>query len=171
MTYDEERIWKKLIKNSKLDSMTGCIEWQAGIASNGYGKVRYNDITTSPHRLVWKLTHGDIPTSLYVLHSCDNRKCLNIDHLFVGSHSDNMQDMRKKGRNVDRVTKRSLSDFTKEQQDLIVSPFLTFQAKADLLGISVSTIFAYKEMYLAEKAKAQPLSKIKQILAVKAGRV
>jgi len=49
-------------------------------------------------RVLWERKHGPIPTGLYVLHSCDNTRCINEDHFFLGTHGDNMRDMTAKGR-------------------------------------------------------------------------
>lgn len=50
------------------------------------------------HRVVWHMVHGDIPTGLDVLHTCDNPPCCNIEHLFLGTHAENMRDCLNKGR-------------------------------------------------------------------------
>jgi hypothetical protein len=51
------------------------------------------------HRAAWVEAHGDIPEGMFVLHQCDNRACVNVAHLFLGTHQDNMDDRESKGRN------------------------------------------------------------------------
>jgi hypothetical protein len=90
------RFWAKVRKQD------GCWEWHASIfKATGYGQFALT--STQPetaHRMAWVLTHGYIPDGKYVLHKCDNRKCCNPDHLFLGTPQDNMIDMVAKGRHV-----------------------------------------------------------------------
>ena len=80
----------------------GCVEWQGSrYKSRGklsYGQMWYEGKNTKAHRVAWIENKGPIPKGLNVLHSCDNRICVNPDHLFLGTHTDNMRDMIKKGR-------------------------------------------------------------------------
>ncbi len=82
---------------------SGCWLWTAGWSRGiGYGQIirKKNGKWQSAwaHRISWELFRGDIPNDLFVLHKCDVRLCVNPDHLFLGTQSDNVADMVKKGR-------------------------------------------------------------------------
>lgn len=82
---------------------SGCWEWNGHHYPNGYasfivGSRSTNRGSVPAHRVAWILTRGSIPEDAFVLHRCDNRGCVNPQHLFLGTHSDNMQDMLAKGR-------------------------------------------------------------------------
>lgn len=94
-----DRFWQKVDKNTT----SGCWEWRSSIRGNGYGAF-FTHLHPEgrkchgAHRYSWGLFNGAIPEGLLVLHKCDNRICVNPDHLFLGSHVDNMQDCAAKGR-------------------------------------------------------------------------
>ena len=75
-----------------------CWLWMYGLNRNGYGKFKLKTKSYGAHRLMYLLYNGTIPDKMYVCHSCDNRKCVNPGHLWLGTASDNMKDMHKKGR-------------------------------------------------------------------------
>lgn len=76
-----------------------CWEWQKRISPFGYGQFSINaGDTRQAHRLSYELYIGKIPKGLCVLHKCDNRKCVNSRHLFLGTQQDNIRDMIRKGR-------------------------------------------------------------------------
>lgn len=87
-----ERFQEKYTVNQE----TGCWEWTAGIGHNGYARFKYNGKTHRAHRWIWEQIHTT-PSEL-ILHRCDNRKCVNPEHLFAGTQHDNIHDMLKKGR-------------------------------------------------------------------------
>jgi hypothetical protein len=74
-----------------------CQLW-LGAKGRGYGQVWWEGRMISVHRATWVCEKGPIPDGLDVLHSCDNPPCRNIDHLFLGTHYDNVADMVAKGR-------------------------------------------------------------------------
>lgn len=79
---------------------SGCCEWQGALSKAGYGVVHVDGRLWLVHRLVWTIANGEIPEGQCVLHKCDNRRCGNVEHLFVGSRPVNNADMRAKGRDV-----------------------------------------------------------------------
>lgn len=76
-----------------------CWEWTGSKTMNGegYGEYFSRGEKVRMHRLSYQVFNGPIPDGLFVLHKCDNKKCCNPSHLFVGTHRDNMIDAGKKG--------------------------------------------------------------------------
>ena len=97
-------IQDRIERLSTKDPVTHCWNWR-GSKRNGYGRMmvgsRSNDTrkSVSSHRASYEAYKGNIPEGFYVCHRCDNRKCVNPDHLWLGTHQDNIDDRERKGRN------------------------------------------------------------------------
>lgn len=89
---------KRLEKKSRLLS-NGCIEWTGHKSKYGYGVIEISGKTKACHRVAWELHNGtEIPSGMFVCHSCDNPPCINPEHLWIGTASDNNLDAIRKGR-------------------------------------------------------------------------
>jgi len=147
MEFTEEqlkRFWDK-VKIGKPDE---CWEWQASIHPLGYGNIRMRSISKSgqlrAHRVSYMITNGEIPEGLFVCHKCDNRACVNPNHLFLGTPKDNSEDMSKKGRSIKgRKTGRKVigySKINKEIADQIRNDLLPYSQLIKKYGVCKSTI-------------------------------
>ena len=86
-----EKFWKKIKKTE------GCWLWTGAKNSHGYGYVKRRGKTYRTHRYVWEIMKGHIPSGVCVLHCCDVRNCVNPEHLYLGSYSDNAYDAHRRG--------------------------------------------------------------------------
>lgn len=87
-------LWSKVDQNSK----TECWPWRGHLSRDGYGKHTIKGVSFLAHRAAFFLGHGYMYLNDCVMHSCDNPRCCNPNHLRLGTHADNMADMKNKGR-------------------------------------------------------------------------
>jgi hypothetical protein len=121
--YGDPYIYKRVVGDDKkrflesfVVSCVGCWEWSKRTHEKGYGVFHLKGKLEQAHRAAWIIINGPIPEGLYVLHKCNNRKCVNPDHLYLGTHQDNMNDMvRDKRSNKPYGERNGKSKITTEQ--------------------------------------------------------
>lgn len=104
----EQRFWAKVDKNGPVPphvpDLGACWVWTAcRFKRSGYGCIGVKPRLRSAHRVCWELVFGPIPFGMLVCHRCDNPACVRPEHLFLGTHTDNVRDMVAKGRRVDNA--------------------------------------------------------------------
>jgi len=115
----KERFWEKVNKNGPIQPhmTTACWMWTSAMSYQGYGYITTTKgHSKKAHRLSFEFAYSIIPQSMQVLHRCDNPSCVNPEHLFLGSNSDNVADKVSKGRSPDfRGDKNPAAKITKIQ--------------------------------------------------------
>lgn len=94
----EERFWEKVDKTPGHGPSGDCWIWTGFVHKSGYGYFYFLKKRWEVHRFSYVLHFGDIPSGMCICHNCDNRRCVNPDHLSVGTHRDNTKDKINKGR-------------------------------------------------------------------------
>ena len=137
----EHEFWSRMVKSA------GCWTWTGPLDSRGYGHLRWDGKNKRAHRLAYELTYGPIPAGdgfhgTVVMHSCDNKKCCNPAHLALGSHADNMADMKGKGRRkgIGRGATNGRAKLTNDQVHAIRSDTRGKRTIAPEYGISPAQV-------------------------------
>jgi hypothetical protein len=130
----------------------GCWEWLGQMKPDGYGKISVANRQMPVHRAAYVALVGAIPTGKMVCHHCDNRKCFNPDHLYIGDAGTNARDMIERGRNWGR---RVLKDEqVREIVRLLEEGKLTQGAIGYRMGVSQITVSRIK---LGQRLYLRPL--------------
>jgi hypothetical protein len=140
-----ERFWPKVEKGN------ACWIWKGSRDAAGYGHIGFEKRVEKAHRISWMLAHGKIPGGMDICHTCDNPSCVNPDHLFLGTRSENILDSVAKGRwhNPDNSgSKNGQSKLNEEQVAEIRASFVRINgvtsnalALAEKFRVSRATIW------------------------------
>lgn len=95
----EQSPLERFMDKVELDN-NGCWLWTSTILRSGYGTMWYRGQTISAHRLSYQFYIGPVPERLHVLHLCDVKRCVNPEHLYAGTHQQNIQDRENRGKNM-----------------------------------------------------------------------
>lgn len=123
----------------------GCLNF-TGVLHNGYGSIRYHYKYIKSHRAIWEHHNGPIPDGLIIRHKCDNKACCNINHLELGTHKDNSQDMVARNRQA-KGSSNGCSKLVESDINVIrslLSKGHTLTSIGDRYGVSHSAIWLIK---------------------------
>lgn len=129
-------IARTLVWNVTPDGCHEIVSHKAS-ARGGYVKLGRRNKTVLAHRVVWEENNGRIPDGLCVLHHCDNPRCINVGHLFLGTIADNNHDMMAKGRHVKDGNARLSEDDVRSIRAIYVKGSQTHGAPALALQYGV----------------------------------
>ncbi len=115
-----------------------CWLWQGCHLLSGYGLMEINRKRIRAHRIAWSYPDYVIPEGMDVCHSCDNPKCCNPKHLFIGTHQENMDDMKMKKRYCMPITRKGIDSnkakLTEEQVLAIRSEYIPYKVSTPKLA-------------------------------------
>lgn len=123
----------------------GCWEWLGSLNNYGYGRMRHQDKFLKASHVSYELYVGPVPKGKLLRHTCDNRSCVNPDHLLPGTHADNMRDMVERGRWRQGNSKHPIKLLTLEEQSQILSSNKSNLSLSKLWGISSQRVKRIKE--------------------------
>jgi hypothetical protein len=125
---------------NRINKVNGCWEWVGKITNSGYGQTTHQRKYKTTHRLSYEIFKGPIGKGKIVCHSCDNKKCINPDHLWLGTQKENIQDALKKNRCGMQKLKIEDIDIIRRMVDEGINPIEI----GDIFGVKKQAIYCIK---------------------------
>lgn len=138
--------WLKRVFKKVVVTESGCWEWQGYVAPCGYARMQIKKVNLYIHRLFY-VTYKEPIVGKLVCHTCDNKRCLNPDHMFLGTHNENMRDMKVKGRSSGPKSKgvpNIQTRLTAEQVAEIYTSKKKVRALAEDYNVAIKTVYFIK---------------------------
>jgi hypothetical protein len=151
-----ERFYEKFF----IDISTGCWIWTGPLRKDLYGYLKIDGRSVLAHRVSYELHNGNIPSGLEVCHTCDNPSCVSPNHLFCGTHDDNMKDMASKGRgktiarhgkdnpmygiSLSKGSDNGMSKLTEENVRFILKSSMSDTELGKMFGVLRGTVWAIR---------------------------
>lgn len=144
-----DRVWQERFRRKWVaNKATGCWEWIGAHVPKGYGIIKIPGTRRQEysHRLSWMISFGEIPDGKHVLHVCDNPRCVNPEHLFLGDAKTNAWDMRAKKRHLygEKNAKAILTSKDVLRIKSLIDFGISQKAISMLFGVSQITISRIK---------------------------
>ena len=136
--YSNKDRTKAFLEKINIQDASNCWNWTGAVNNKGYPQVRLFGVTHLATRVMWTIYYGSDPGNFQVCHKCDNPLCVNPDHLFLGTNSDNISDRMLKNRSR---TGKFNKDKVKEIQDLQANKNYSFRQLAKMYNTSYKTIY------------------------------
>lgn len=139
---------KQILSENSIDN-GNCIEWKGKI-NQGYGYFRFLKQTWSAHRAAYFVKYGNIPEEKFICHKCNNKKCINPDHLYAGTPKQNSLDLKNSSYYPEVIRKnieiRRKNYIKKEHEMKDICAFYTIDQFADILNLHRNTVLKYVNM-------------------------
>lgn len=146
-----------------VDPDTGCINYLGSVRADGYGQMKIGGENIAAHRFFYIKYKGPITDGLLVLHRCNNKVCINPEHLYLGTYKQNLRDRERNG----GIRASVLDTITAEQYEILANASYTVDVKAELTGLKRSTAFNASQLAMTRKRAeaAKSLTPLELLLA------
>lgn len=128
-----------VIKNTTAGHYLSCWPWKGPLTDSGYARLDHDGSNLRASRYIWTIIHGPVPDGMYVCHTCDNPKCVNPRHLFLGTPQDNEDDKHRKGRQS-KGGRHGRAKLTEQEVEAILTATGTANEIAAAFGVSFSLV-------------------------------